>query len=489
MTTKRNFIPTLFLSCLWVFATVFSTVCYADLKIQEFDTKKKIHVIYVNDPSTDLTTVTFAFKGAGAATDPQGKEGLTTLMAHLLMERSKEDGGLDKRALDKQLKSLGVLSGISYSVGADNIAYSFKAPTEKLKDTFDVVKIIFDDQRFDAKELNKMQSFDPPEARLATASERGFASKILINNLFQGHSYANPAYGTLDGRQSITLNDVDAAAKQKFTRKNLVFAVIGNLPVKTLSSMIDNAFGNLPETSDLPKISEPTLQASGQTIVIPKSSAQSGVMFGQAGIAPNNPDYLPFLVLNDIIGGKPFTSRLWQEIRENRGLVYDVQTDLVPWDHAALLMGGFESENSKVTEVIDYIRKEWKAVQTSGVTIDEFKSSRTGLLGGFVLNFTTPDGIASYLLTSYLNGLPVDYINKRNALLEQVTIEDVNRVAKKYLNSETLTFVVVGEPSSSDETKSSTPKPNAPSKQPSSSPDSMPLPEPFSHGQPVSNSP
>jgi len=443
MIMKRAFIQFLFI----LVVTTFSIQAVASIKIQEFDTAKNIHVIFVEDPTARLTTVTFAFKEVGSATDPHGKEGLTSLMAHLLMERSRGEDGLDKHAIDKELKSIGVLNGINYSVAADNIVYSFKAPNETLKETFDILNLIFTDQRFDAVELNKAQNYDPPEARLATASERGFASKILIHNLFHGHPYAHPAYGTLDGRQSVTLADIKQAAKQKFTRKNLVVSVIGNVSKRTLSPLIDKAFGDLPAgtAQSLPNIASPKLQLSGNIQFIPKSTPQSGVTFGQIGVSPKDPDYLAFLVLNDIISGKPFTSRLWQEVRENRGLVYDIQTEIVHWQNAALLLGGFESENAKVQEVIECIRKEWQEVQTKGVTEAEFKSSKTGLLGGFALNFASPDGVISYLLTSHLGGLPVDYINKRNELLQKVTLEDVNRVAKKWLDAKNLTFVVVGD--------------------------------------------
>lgn len=422
----------------------FSLSASATVKIQEFNTKKNIHVILVEDSSTDLTTLSFAFKEAGSALDPKGKEGLTSMMAQLLLERSKE--GLDKRALSEKLRNLGVLTGIAHSVTPDNILYSLKAPTEKLKETFDILKIVFTEKVFDAKELDKMQNYDPPEARLATSSERGFASKMLIQNLFQGHPYAIPSYGTLDGRQSVTLTDITTAANQKFTRKNLVFAVVGNISAKNLGSLIDQTFGSLLEKGQSQEMSTPEVLTTGDVKIIPKKSPQSGVMFGQLGIEPKDPDYFPMMILNDILGGKPFTSRLWNEIRENRGLVYGIETEPVRWDKANLLLGGFESDNAKVTEVIQLIRKEWQNVQSTGITIDEFKASKTGLLGSFALNFTHPEGIANYLLMSYLSGLPTDHINKRNQALEKVTLEDVNRVAKSRLEVKKLTFVVVGEP-------------------------------------------
>lgn len=426
-----------------------ASALFAEVKIKEFNTKKNIHVIFVEDNASDLTTIQFAFKNAGSAYDPKGKEGLTNLMAQLLLERDKNTNE-NHYNLDKHLKNLGILSDIQYNVKSDNIVYSLKVPAEKLKESFAILKTVFSEPVFDGIELDNLKNFDPPEARLASAQERSFATKILIQKLFQGHPYGTPNYGTLDGRQSVTLKDVEECAKQTFVRSNLVFSVIGpsaQTKKDKLASYIDDAFGRLPEKGIHTKVPPATIHTDGKLHVIPKNSPQSGVVFGQPAISIKDPDYFSMLILNEILGGKAFTSRLWLEIREERGLVYDIRTHFSEWEFASLWLGSFESENSKVNQVIQLIRQEWQKLQAQGITEDEFKSTKTGLLGSFALKFTTPDGIAGYLLGCHLMGIPTNYINERNNLLEKVTLDDVNRAAKKYLNSEALTFVVVGDPS------------------------------------------
>lgn len=431
-----------------LFLLFFTFTVNADIKIQEFDTHKKIHVIFVEEPETNLLTIEFAFKGAGSRLDPTGKEGLTVLMNQLLAERTKP--GSEKHDINKKLKNLGVLSGISSQVNSDNIIYSLKVPAEKVKETFAILKTIFTDAAFDGNELEKLKSYDPPDSRLASASERGFASKILIQNMFQGHPYAFPSYGTLDGRQSITLADIEDCAKQRLTRKNLVFSIIGRISRKELENSIDLAFGDLPETSQSLPISFPKTSDQGSIRFITKNSPQTGVVFAQTSVSPKDPDYFPWLILNDIVGGKPFTSRLWFEVREKRGLVYDIRTDLIHMDYGNLCLGSFESDNAKVNEVMNLIREEWKKVAQLGVTEAEFQASKTGLLAGFALNFTTPQGIASYLLSCHLSGMPCDYINQRNALLQKITLADVNRVAKRAFDVNRLSFVAVGDPDTSN---------------------------------------
>ena len=434
----------LFLKLLvFCFMMLFNPVLYAEVTFQEWTTPKKIHAILVPDSSTQLVSVHFSFKAAGSRSDPKGKEGLATLMTQLLLERTLP--GSDRHTLQKNLRSLGVIHGFQYSVDADNINFWFKCPKEKIKPVFDIIKMIITTPDFDQKELAKSKNFDPADSRLSTSGEQEFAGKILIQKLLLSHPYAIPSTGTLEGRQAITLDDLKTAARDRFARDNLVFSVVGDLSAQMLTEYLDNTFEALPETANLPLIANADIKSLGEKIFIPKETPQSGVVFGQAGLTVQNKDYLALLIINDILGGKPFTSRLWLEAREKQGSVYSIYTDLLNWQFASLLIGGFECDNKVVDNVIQAVRHEWQDIQEKGISEAEFKASKTGLLGSFVLMFSTPDGIAQYLLNCYLNNLPVNYINERNALLSKVTLADVNHVAKTILKPEQLTFVIVGK--------------------------------------------
>ena len=126
-------------------------------------------------------------------------------------------------------------------------------------------------------------------------------------------------------------------------------------------------------------------------------------------------------------------------------MVYNIQTDTLHWTNASLLSGQFEAESQKVLEIIGLIKDTWNEIKEKGVTEEEFAASKTGLLGSFALNFTSSEGIAQFLMGSRWAGLPKDYINQRNQLLNDIKLEDVNRVANQQLNPELLNFVVVGK--------------------------------------------
>lgn len=439
-----KFMTKLFNTALLTLLLSFSFAVKAEVLVQEFKTHQQIPVLYVEDKSTQLTTVLLAFKGTGSAYDPTGKEGLSSIMTDLLFEQTKKN--LDRNALNKKLKDIGVLGGIHASVDADNIVLSFKAPTNKLKEVFSIVKLMITEPSFSAEELDKKKNFDPSGARLASSSEREFASKILMQKMFNGQHYAKPSYGTLDGRQSITLNDVKTAFQERFIQSRLIFSIIGNVSPKTLTHYIDDTFGHLPKITPLEPLNHVAINPTGDITLIPKNTPQSGVVFGQPAVPRQDKDYLAMLIVNDILGGRPFTSRLWMEAREKRGLVYQIDTNFNHWAKSSLLAGQFEADNQKTKEMILLIKDTWKQLKEKGVTEEEFKASKKGLLGEYALMFTTPEGIAQYLLTSHLAGLPKDYINQNKALFEAVTLEQVNQATKQHLDPEKLTFVVVGQP-------------------------------------------
>lgn len=422
----------------------FGTLAKASVPVQELKTAKlQIPLLYVEDKTTQLTTVLFSFKDTGSAYDPTGKEGLASMMTDLLFEQTKP--GLDRNALNKRLKDIGVLGSIHTGVDADNIIFSFKAPTQKLKEVFAILKEIFQEPAFSGEELDKKKNYDPSGSRLATSSEQEFASKVLMQKIFNGQFYSKPSYGTLDGRQSLTLTDIKAAFQERFVQNRLVFSVIGNVPPKTLMQYIDDTFAHCPKKTTLEPIKQITVNSTGDITLIPKNTAQSGVVFGQPTVSRLDKDYLPMVIVNDILGGRP-NSRLWIEARDKRGLVYHIDTSFSHWTKSSLLAGQFEAENQKTPEMILLIKDTWAQLKEKGVTAEEFAASKKGLMGEYALIFTTPEGIAQFLLSSHLAGLPKDYINENKKLFEAVTIDQVNQAVKEHLKPEQLTFVVVGQP-------------------------------------------
>ncbi|MFV2038428.1 MAG: M16 family metallopeptidase, partial [Paracoccaceae bacterium] len=173
---------------------------------------------------------------------------------------------------------------------------------------------------------------------------------------------------------------------------------------------------------------------------------QSVALFGHVGIKRDDPEYIPAYILNEIFGGNGFESRLMREVREKRGLTYGVGTFLVPMEYGELVMGQVRSDNGRMAESIEVIKQEWAKIAETGVTAQELEDAKTYLTGAYPLRFDGNAPIARIMVGMQMIGLPVDYISTRNDQVNAVTLEEINRVARRIYQPDNLRFVVVGRP-------------------------------------------
>jgi zinc protease len=173
-------------------------------------------------------------------------------------------------------------------------------------------------------------------------------------------------------------------------------------------------------------------------------------VFAQTGIKRDDPDFFATYVLNHILGGGGFESRLQTEVREKRGLTYGVYSYLSDKDAAQLWAGSVSSANDSIAEAIRVIRDEWARIGDEGVTEEELRDAKTYLTGAYPLRFDGNSQIANIAVGMQMDGLSPDYIANRNDMVEAVTLEQINRVARERVDPEKLTFVVVGQPEGLD---------------------------------------
>lgn len=177
---------------------------------------------------------------------------------------------------------------------------------------------------------------------------------------------------------------------------------------------------------------------------------QSLIVFAGPGIQDEDPDWIPLAVANYILGGGGFSSRLMDQVREQRGLVYGIGTGPSVREHAALIRGSGQSENAKVAEAIEVTRSEMARLYRDGATQAEVNDAITYLTGSFALDLDSNAKIASVVHAYQVAGRDIEYINRRNDLIRAVTLEDVNRVIRRLFNPDAYTFVVVGQPEGLD---------------------------------------
>jgi zinc protease len=272
------------------------------------------------------------------------------------------------------------------------------------------------------------------------------ASRKLFENLYPNHVYGRPTGGTIATVTGLTIEDLQAFVQQRLARDNLIIGVVGDISPEKLGKRLDATFGKLPAKAAPWKIEKVDPVSKGQIIVIDRDIPQSSILFAEKGLMRDDPDFYAGFVLNHMFGGGSFTSRLYAEVREKRGLVYSVGTRLYPFDNSALILGSAGTANKRAHETLSVIKTEWDKMATDSVNQKELDDAKTYLTGSFPLRFSSSSQIASMLVGMQTAQLPIDYLKTRNSLIEAVTRDDITRVAAKILKSENLLTVVVGRP-------------------------------------------
>ena len=208
--------------------------------------------------------------------------------------------------------------------------------------------------------------------------------------------------GTLESVAGLVTADLRAFVSTRLARDNLTIGVAGDVTAEELGELLDLAFGDLPATST-PGTLTTTAPLGGETIFERRDVPQSQVVFGEAGLARDDPDYYAAYVVNHVLGGGGFTSLLTEEVREKRGLAYSVYSYLYPLDHAPIWLGGLGTGNRSVEEALRLVRQEIERVASGEISQERLDDAKTYLTGSFPLRLTSNDRIAQTLV-----GMQVD---------------------------------------------------------------------------------
>jgi zinc protease len=409
-------------------------------EIRRVVSEKGIVAWLVHDPTVPVIAVDFAFEG-GAALDPLGREGLADMASALLDEGA---GELDANAFQRRLEDLAV--SLAFKASHDRFNGSLKTLRENREAAFELLGRALSAPRFDGGAVARIRT--QLLSRLARLAEdpTDLAYRRFFAAVFEGDPYARPTEGTAESVAAITRADLKAFVKRRLSRRDLAIGVAGDITEAELRPLLDAAFGDLPDSAGPGGLAPAMPASSGRRIVVEKAIPQSVAVFGQPGVKRDDPDYYAALVMNAILGGSGFGSRLNEEVREKRGLAYSVYSGLLPLDRAGLIVGGVATRNAGIAESLRLVRREWQRMHEGEVDAPEVEDAKRYLTGSFPLTLDGTDRIASVLVAIQLHDLGIDYLERRRSLIEAVTVEDVRRVAKRLLDAKGLTVVIVGAP-------------------------------------------
>ncbi|MHA1569052.1 MAG: M16 family metallopeptidase, partial [Alphaproteobacteria bacterium] len=394
----------------------------------------------IEDHSNPILSAQFIFRG-GAALDPAGREGLAGMASGLLDEGA---GDLDSMTFQRRLEDMSV--GMSFSAGFDSFSGSLRTLTEFREAAFELLRMALTEPRFDGEPVERIRS--QLLAGLAESAEEPnyIAGRTWWSAAYPDHPYGRPRGGTVETIKAIAAEDLRGFVRRRLARDNLVIGVVGDVSAKELARLLDRTFGGLPRKAAPWRVAEASPKTVGGVKIVRRQIPQSVVIFGQRGLKRDDPDFYTAYVMNYLLGGGSFSSRLYTEIREKRGLAYSVYSSLNPMRHSALILGSVGTQNSRVKQTVDLVRAEWRRMAEDGISESELDAAKTFLTGSFPLRFNSSRRIASMLAGIQIENLGIDYLERRNSFIESVTVQDIGRVGRKWLDADALTFVVVGNP-------------------------------------------
>ena len=263
---------------------------------------------------------------------------------------------------------------------------------------------------------------------------------------FPNHPYGRPIKGNFASIAATTPADLKDYVRRVFGRDKLLISVVGDIDAETLGKALDHIFGDLPPHSELVPVADAPPPRGPAREVIRMDVPQSVAQFGHRGFARKDADFIGAYILNYIIGGGGFSSRLMEEVREKRGLAYSVYSNLYPYQHGAVFIGNVATKNEAVGQSMQVIESELKRMAEDGPTAEELEGAKSYLTGAYALRFESSSSIANQLLFIQIEDLGIDYIDKRNALVEKVSLDDIKQVAKRLIEADRLITTIVGKP-------------------------------------------
>ena len=426
----------------------------AATKIQRLVSPGGIEAWFVQDATVPLIAMEYSF-GGGATQDPADKPGVGNMVASLLDEGS---GDLDSKTFHERLDRRAI--ELSFSSTRDHFRGSLRMLKDNKDEAYDLLRMALTSPHFEATDVERIRAQVLSGLRRDTTNPTSLASRKFLEVAFGDHPYGRPANGTLDSVPKIDVADLKDYARRVIAKDGLRIAVVGDVDADTLGKLLDKTFGGLPAKASLTPVPDVMAAKPPQRAFIPLDVPQTVVTFGGPGISRHDPDFMACYVVNHILGGGGLSSRLYHEVREKRGLAYSVYESLLWMDHSALFVGNTGTRADRAGETVDAIEKEVRRIAEEGPTQKELDEAKSYLKGSQMLALDTSSKLAQALLQYQLDKLPIDYIEKRNAIVDAVTLDDAQKAAKRLWGQGLLTVIVGRAPQAAAQPAAAAPKAN-----------------------------
>ena len=379
--------------------------------------------------------------GAGQIVEPPEKAGLANFTAGLLKEGTKNR---TSQEISEQIEFVG--GSLGTSGGGEFAAITLSVLKKDLELGFELLSDILLNPTFPEQEVVRKKALIKGYIKRQKEDPGNIASKVFQKELFGSHPFAKPSEGTEETLDNIPREDVVGFHRRFYVPGNAWIAVVGDVGQGEIKALINKYLKDwagseihLPVVLPPPELAKPTL------IAINKQITQANIILGHLGIRRDHPDYYATLVMNYILGGGGFSSRLMDNIRDNKGLAYSVYSSFLPGRNTGSFQVNLQTKNESAGTAVNEIIKEMKRIMTEPVSDQELADAKAYITGSFPLRMDSNSKIANLLVSVECYGLGMDYVQNYLDAVESVTKEDVLRAATHYLHPDKYILVVVAD--------------------------------------------
>lgn len=397
-------------------------------------------LVVLRQPSLPFVVVRMSFK-AGSVYDPVRKAGTASLTANLLTEGTKNRTSLEiSEAIDFVGGSLGSGGGIDFA------HVNLTVLKKDIETGMDLLSDIILNPVFDPKEVKRQKEQVTASLINEKDDPRMVAAKAINKLIYHNHPYRYPANGDLETIPNITREDLVAFHRKYYSPNNAVFVAVGDISETQARELINKYLGKWQKNNfDFPHVEKPKEIEQTQVRLISKNLTQATIMLGHLGVRRENPDYYALKVMNYILGGGGFASRMMTNVRDKQGLVYSIYSYFAAAAHSGSFKVSAQTKNENANRVIESVVQEIKQIRSEQVPEEELNNAKAYLTGSFPLNLDTNAKVAGHLVNIENFNLGYDYFDKYPEYINSVTCEKVLEVAQKYLHPGRYCLVVVAD--------------------------------------------
>lgn len=408
--------------------------------IQHWQTDNGVRVFFVESHELPMIDIQLIFD-AGSTRDPKNKNGLALLTNSLL---SQGAAGHNAQQISYEFERLGAVFGSDAGYDSASLSLRSLSEKEKLQAALSNFRKIISSPDFpeDALERQRRQLLVGIERK--KQSPGSIASEAFSSSIYQGHPYANPSEGNEKTVTGIKRQDIVAFYEQFYSSDNAMLVIVGDINKAAAKNLALELLKELPSGNKPAPLAPVANLKQAISVKQQHPSAQMHILLGQPGVKRGDVDYFPLYVGNHILGGSGLVSLLFKEVREKRGLSYSAYSYFSPRRQAGPFIAGLQTRADQADTALQVLKNTIKEFVINGPSKEQLHSAKQNITGGFPLRLDSNSKILGYVAMIGFYNLPLDYLDKFNAKVEAVTIEQVRDAFQRRLKLDKMATIMVG---------------------------------------------